>query len=966
MGVTQFSIQEGAQNLSILYTVAGLIFFASAMLVTYLLTRFSCFVVSSITLAIFSGVLFLDAALTWYVSTHEIGQGVALGFLFVNTKTIIELSESIMWLIPAAILSTRKAKQSFVIVGIAFKFGVLFGSILVQTSASVITPAMFLALCTTFMGVAAGSVAVIQHYSWEIKEEEEDTSIQDFAEFLLKNRYWIVIIFIEILVLLCYFSLEYSFNVIAEFNYPEQTALMTYYGRFEFAETLFTSIVSLVAFTSILNRLGVWHTFNLIPALFSLLFFLYYYFGKNAYLNMAIGMMSVMLVEYSLMLIIIVYKAAAQKFRNLIISLSDSFGLFLGMALAGLFGLLLQFGYVDFQNYCLILALASAAIAAYAYISRHNYTKALAQGISSEQLQQLGQENFKLPIVQKAVLTLWNTDDVDAKKMGLQVPILVEDPFVIRYYTKVLEGLNDKDREVRLGALHSAVRFSSVIDILEPIIIKRLADIDPQVRLTALRTLAECGVTDLEQYQNIIEELKDSKNKEIQEEIALTIGALHLTDYQSLLMTYLDASNYEVRLGALRSIKKLLELQPRELTSLLLYRLSEKDLKVAEEIITYLEDLEDYIEPDNFDIFTKDVWLWRNTLKLMKQMEYTEHKDYVIQSAVVNMYSLYEQLLCIETLNIIQDEEPVHFLIDYIREKTALILETTINIAFFDMYSDDTHTKYVYRHLTDGHDHKKGNAIEMLEHLGNPKIVQILSPFFETEKLKFHDKIQEILSATMHRWHLSYVFEELLSEDDRWVRACIVHAMRCLSLDEFIPTLQRLSETDPSDLVRNNAYYSIKVISGDIKEGDDMKEIEQQALLIENIMFLKRTELFSSLTLNELVVIVQNIELCELEPGELLFSLEDPLKGVYLIMSGEVELYTRNPKDKDAHLLSTKDSLGLASFYGSDPLLEKAVAKTKTKAFFINKDNFANILEHYPRIQAGIISELCKIVRRYE
>ncbi len=206
--------------------------------------------------------------------------------------------------------------------------------------------------------------------------------------------------------------------------------------------------------------------------------------------------------------------------------------------------------------------------------------------------------------------------------------------------------------------------------------------------------------------------------------------------------------------------------------------------------------------------------MWRNIIKLLKHLEWSEEKKWIEQTAVVNLYHYYEQVLCNETLKIIADQEPIKLLVEYIEAKNCVILEAVIDCAFFDLYSDDSQTRYIFKYIQKRDDDRRNNAIEMLEHIGSPQIVEGLIPFFETEKDQFLDKIQTVLSATMHRWKLSYVFSELLTEEDPWIRASIVYAMRYLCLDDFIPILKELSENDPSEIVRGNAYFAYLEITG--------------------------------------------------------------------------------------------------------------------------------------------------------
>ncbi len=54
-------------------------------------------------------------------------------------------------------------------------------------------------------------------------------------------------------------------------------------------------------------------------------------------------------------------------------------------------------------------------------------------------------------------------------------------------------------------------------------------------------------------------------------------------------MEYLEDSHYEVRLAAIRAIRSLLKEDPKQLASLLVHNLKEREPKVANEIIFLLE-----------------------------------------------------------------------------------------------------------------------------------------------------------------------------------------------------------------------------------------------------------------------------------------------------------------------------------------------------------------------------------------
>ncbi len=84
------------------------------------------------------------------------------------------------------------------------------------------------------------------------------------------------------------------------------------------------------------------------------------------------------------------------------------------------------------------------------------------------------------------------------------------------------------------------------------------------------------------------------------------------------------------------------------------------------------------------------------------------------------------------------------------------------------------------------------------------------------------------------------------------------------------------------------------------------------------------------------------IELRDFKEGEFLLSPEVPLKGVYLIMSGIVEVCILDKMHESSSPVSlgAKDTLGIVSIYESVPRLERAVARSSVKTFYISRENF--------------------------
>lgn len=972
VAVTQFSVNNGAENLSIPYTIAGFTFFTLAALVTFSITRYSTLLIQMILFIFFSAIMFLNSFLSGYLNGLEINPVLGYGFLFVSTKTIIELSESLMWLVPAAVFPTQKIKKCFFYIAASYKLGVFSGALLIRLFTKFATPAEFLFFCACLMGLAAFFLGMIYRFNWHVEEDEEevDGTLSEFFEFLSKSSYWVSILAVVMFVHICFFSCEYSFNVVSEFNFPEQNALLSYFASFTLFETVTSTLFSLFCYKLIMKWLGVWNTVNLVPVLYGCMFFAYYSLGKNIYASSVIGIMNIVIVEYFLALFIIVFKAVARKFSHLIISFSSTVGLFVGMVLAGLLTLVYKQGYVDFQTFSLLLAIYALGVGLFAFSTKSSYTLALSHGIAIRELQQMQEENFKLPVVQNALMSLWKEEDPDAKLLGLQVPVVVEDPFVIRYYVKVLEGIHDPDPDVRITALNSCFGFKNVIDTLYESIFKKFDDPEPSVRLKALQLLGSGSDIDLDPYDYVIQDLVDTQKDELKKELAATIALLcenghyHYQSYQFLMMEFLEDSNFEVRLAALKSLKQILKDNPKELASVLLFHLNEKEPLVAGIVIQTLEGLKQYIDFESLNLFTRDVWLWKNTVQLLKHTEYSKKREEVLKSAIENMYRLFHQLLSIQTLKGKGDHESISLLISYLKDNNITILETAINAAFFNLYGDDSQTKYVFKHLLQTSGSKRNNAIEMLEHLGDPRIVEMISPFFEQTDEQRRKKCYTMLSSKGYQSKLGGVFEELLTEQNEWIRASAIYSMQFFHKSSSIPILQDLSLNDPSEIVRDIAAYIKNEFEGVPQEAPQMKELEPSLRLIENIVFLKESDLFRPLSLCDIASIMKKIKIKKFSALDSIYTSEQPLDGIYLIKEGQMTIIAQ---DKSVQLsVGPKQTVGLISYFVPNWAFKRGEASTNVTAYYLTFSDLTKCLEVWPQLREGIIAILCKIVERYE
>jgi len=127
--------------------------------------------------------------------------------------------------------------------------------------------------------------------------------------------------------------------------------------------------------------------------------------------------------------------------------------------------------------------------------------------------------------------------------------------------------------------------------------------------------------------------------------------------------------------------------------------------------------------------------------------------------------------------------------------------------------------------------------------------------------------------------------------------------------------------------------------------------------ILDRLLLLERTEIFSHLNLDELTRIAHILREEELDEKEILFQQGDRGNTAYIVISGTIEIYLpQSPKDQ---ILTTMKE---GSFFGEMALLDgearsaSARSTEKTRLFSLDRNSFLKVLKQFPSISLGIIS----------
>jgi len=130
--------------------------------------------------------------------------------------------------------------------------------------------------------------------------------------------------------------------------------------------------------------------------------------------------------------------------------------------------------------------------------------------------------------------------------------------------------------------------------------------------------------------------------------------------------------------------------------------------------------------------------------------------------------------------------------------------------------------------------------------------------------------------------------------------------------------------------------------------------------------FIKSIELFADLDDDNRRQVSKNMEEKIFEKGELLFQENSQRKNLYIIYSGEIELFKKTPfgEEKRLSIFSKYDFLGEGSLMDDYPHSTSGRAMIKTTVFAISREKFARLASTNPDIVVKVLSHIARVISR--
>lgn len=137
----------------------------------------------------------------------------------------------------------------------------------------------------------------------------------------------------------------------------------------------------------------------------------------------------------------------------------------------------------------------------------------------------------------------------------------------------------------------------------------------------------------------------------------------------------------------------------------------------------------------------------------------------------------------------------------------------------------------------------------------------------------------------------------------------------------------------------------------------------QASLIYE---FIKGIELFRDLSGEELQLLIEQIDVRDYAPETLLFTENSHRKNLYIIYTGEVELFKTSPygEEKRLSFFRKHDFLSEGALMDDYPHSTTARALIATTALLISRDRFETLFGEHPQLAAKILSCVARVISR--
>jgi len=124
----------------------------------------------------------------------------------------------------------------------------------------------------------------------------------------------------------------------------------------------------------------------------------------------------------------------------------------------------------------------------------------------------------------------------------------------------------------------------------------------------------------------------------------------------------------------------------------------------------------------------------------------------------------------------------------------------------------------------------------------------------------------------------------------------------------------------------------------------------------------------SRMSVNDVLVSVARKKYIRLSKNEQLYRQNEPIKGIYYLISGKIKIVQKDKEEKYNILHSVKapDIIGLSSILCDELHTNSAYSVEESSILFIPKKNFLELLNQNKQVAIDLMKNLCTKINKTE
>ena len=300
---------------------------------------------------------------------------------------------------------------------------------------------------------------------------------------------------------------------------------------------------------------------------------------------------------------------------------------------------------------------------------------------------------------------------------------------------------------------------------------------------------------------------------------------------------------------------------------------------------------------------------------------------------------------------------------------TALLIDTLeratdrrqeLSLHLLELLAEPATVRAAAASLRGGERRAQAEAIELLE--GSGSEAADLAGLIERHLDESGDADEESEGID------EIVIDLLITKQHAWFEACLAYCIGELRLYSFESFLREMAR-DPNALIQTNAIVGLEKLGmvrgrrssgGRRKRG--RKEVQQMAIDMERILFLRSVPLFADIDGNDLQWINEITREKKYKAGQTVFRENDVGDSLYIIISGSVRVL-KGDNQVILQILEERETFGEMSILDQEPRSATVEVQKDATLLAIKRDDFQRLLLARPQLAFSLFRTISRRLR---